>query len=48
MPRTNIAVQTPKGPYTTVTAGLLKATMTAADVSSGNSFSFSGHEVVII
>jgi hypothetical protein len=47
---TLIASQTPKGPYpaTAPGAGSLALTFTAADVSNGNSFTMTGHEVVIV
>ncbi|HEY0701262.1 MAG TPA: hypothetical protein VGD60_00700 [Candidatus Acidoferrales bacterium] len=44
---TPIAVQIPKGPSSLVSAGQLVLTMTAADVSNGNSFPFTGREILI-
>lgn len=46
---TSIASQTLKGPYpATVGAGALAMTFTTADTVNGNSFPFTGHEVLII
>jgi hypothetical protein len=48
MPRTVITAQTPKGPYPgPIAPGDLSLTFTAADVSNGNEFPLSGHEVLI-
>lgn len=47
--RTAITVQVPKGPYPgTVSAGDLDFTMTAADVSNGNSATWRGNRMLVI
>lgn len=51
MSQTNIATQTPVGPYPSggaVSAGALDLVWTAADVSNGNKFPFTGKEVLLI
>jgi hypothetical protein len=48
MSATSIAVQVPKGPSSAISAGQLAITMTAADVGNGNSFPFTGREILIV
>lgn len=51
MPRTNIASQTPVGPYPSggaVSPGALDLTMTAADTSNHNEAVFSGRDLLIV
>jgi hypothetical protein len=50
MPRTNIAAQTPVGPFPAggaVSAAALKITLTAADTSNQNKAPFSGKDVLL-
>lgn len=49
MPITNIATQTPKGPFISgqPAANSLDLAMVAADVANGNKFTLSGHEVLL-
>lgn len=51
MSQTNIATQTPVGPYPaggSVGATALDLTWTTADTSNGNKFTFSGKEVLLV
>ena len=51
MPQTNIATQTPIGPYPAggaVAALALDLVWTAANMSNGNKFTFTGKEVLLI
>ena len=50
MPRTDITVQTPKGPYPAlpVAANALDITETVADVGNLNQFTFTGKELIIV
>ena len=51
MSRTNIATQTPVGPYPAggaVSPGALKVNFTAADVSNHNEFMYSGKEILLV
>lgn len=50
MPLTVIASQTPKGPFISgqPAADSLDLAMVAADVSNGNKFTLSGHEVLLM
>jgi hypothetical protein len=48
MSQTNVALQTPLGPYAQPSAGQLAITEQAADASNGNKFTLSGHEVLVM
>jgi len=50
MPRTDIAVQIPLGPFPTlpVAANALDITVQAADVANMNQFTFTGKELIVV